>query len=319
MFGQGPHNRSQKIGFILIPDFSMMAFTACIEPLRTANRLSRKPLYDWQALSLDGQPVKASNQVTITPDNASSDITDCDVIFICAGLRPRRFLTPQLSAEIRRFNRKGMPIGSVCTGSEALAYAGVLTGHRCTIHWENIETFKELYPALEITATLFEIDRKRYTCSGGTAPIDMMIHSIRLDHGDALAQNVAEQLLHNFVREPHHNQRMAIDHRTGLNHPKLLAAIGYMEAYIEEPLSLVRLAQKVELSLRQLERLFKAQLNTSPGKYYLNLRLERARHFLRQTGMSVMEIGLASGFNSASNFSRCYKAQFGHSPHQERL
>lgn len=319
MFGQGPHNRPQKIGFILMPDFSMMAFTACIEPLRAANRLSRKPLYEWQALSSEGKPVKASNQVTITPDNTSAGALDCDVVFICAGLRPRRFLTPELGADIRRIARKGLAVGAVCTGSEALAYAGVLSGHRCTIHWENIESFKELYPTLEITATLFEIDRKRYTCSGGTAPIDMMIHSIRLDHGDALAQNVAEQLLHNFVREPHHNQRMAITHRTGIRHPKLLAAIGYMEAYIEEPLTLSRLAQKVGLSLRQLERLFKEQLKTSPGKYYLSLRLERARHFLRQTAMSVMEVGLASGFNSASTFSRSYKAKFGHSPHQERL
>ncbi len=319
MFGQGPRNRTQKIGFLLMPDFSMIAFTASIEPLRAANRLSRNPLYEWQTLSLDGLPVTASNKVTITPDNASSKAHDCDVIFVCAGLRPRRFLSEKLRGEIRGFARRGTHLGAVCTGSLALAYAGVLTGYRCTIHWENIETFKEVYPALEITATLFEIDRNRYTCSGGTAPIDMMIHSIRLDHGDILAQNVAEQLLHNFVREPHDNQRMAIEHRTGITHPKLLAAIGYMEVFIEDPLSLERLASRVELSLRQLERLFKDQLQTSPGKYYLNLRLEKARHYLRQTPMSVMEIGLASGFNSASNFSRSYKTHFGHTPKDERL
>lgn len=318
MFGHVPSNRAQKIGFLLMPEFSMIAFTASIEPLRAANRMSRKSLYEWQTLSLDGRPVTASNRVAITPDNPLSYAHDCDVIFVCAGLRPRRFLNQRLRGEIRGFALRGTHLGAVCTGSEALAYAGVLTGYRCTIHWENIEIFKEVYPALNITATLFEIDRNRYTCSGGTAPIDMMIHAIRLDHGDTLALNVAEQLLHNFVREPHDNQRMAIEHRTGIRHPKLLAAIGYMEVFMEDPLPLDRLARRVELSLRQLERLFKEQLDTTPGKYYLNLRLERARHFLRQTPMSVMEIGLASGFNSASSFSRRYKAHFGHSPQEER-
>ena len=318
MFGKIPANRAQKIGFLLMPDFSMIAFTACIEPLRAANRLSRKPLYEWQTLSVDGESVTASNKVTITPDNACVNAHDCDVIFVCAGLRPARFLDQSLRGELRGFSLRGTHLGAVCTGSEALAYAGLLTGYRCTIHWENIETFKEVYPSLNITATLFEIDRNRYTCSGGTAPIDMMIHGIKLDHGEVLALNVAEQLLHNFIREPHDNQRMAIEHRTGIHHPKLLASIGYMEVHIEQNMSLEKLAETVGLSLRQLERLFKTQLNTTPGKYYLNLRLERARHFLRQTKMSVTEISLATGFNSASNFSRSYRTHYGHTPNHER-
>ena len=318
MFGNVPRNRAQKIGFLLMPEFSMMAFTACIEPLRAANRLSREPLYDWRTLSLDGDAVKASNEVTIIPDMRTGDAQDCAVIFVCAGLRPARFLTPKLRGEIRGFALRGTHLGAVCTGSEALAYAGVLTGYRCTIHWENIETFKEVYPSLDITATLFEIDRNRYTCSGGTAPIDMMIHGIKLDHGETLAFNVAEQLLHNFIREPHENQRMAIEHRTGINHPKLLASIGYMEVYIEQTLPLEKLARSVGLSLRQLERLFKTHLKTTPGKYYLNLRLERARQFLRQTTLSVTEVSLATGFNSASSFSRSYRTAYGHTPNDER-
>ncbi len=319
MFGNNSKHTTQKIGFLLIPDFSMIAFTACIEPLRAANRMSRKTLYEWQTLSLDGLPVTASNRVTITPDNSSAEAHDCDVIFVCAGLRPRRFLSQNLRGEIRKFVRRGTPLGAVCTGSEALAYAGVLTGYRCTIHWENIEAFKETYPDLDITATLFEIDRNRYTCSGGTAAIDMMIHAIKLDHGDTLALTVAEQLLHNYIREPQDNQRMAIEHRTGIHHPKLLAAIGYMEAHIEHPMLIEQLTQTIGLSLRQLERLFKEQLATTPGRYYLTLRLERARQFLRQTSLSIMEISLACGFNSASHFSRSYKNHYGHSPYQERL
>ncbi|WP_409432987.1 GlxA family transcriptional regulator [Litorimonas sp. RW-G-Af-16] len=318
MFGHNSQSKPQRIGFLLLPEFSMIAFTACIEPLRAANRLSREPLYEWTTLSLDGLPVTASNRVKLTPDGALR-ASDCDAVFVCAGLRPVKYLGNPLRNEIRSLVRRGKAIGAVCTGSFALADAGVLTGYRCTIHWEDVETFKEVFPNLDITATLFEIDRNRYTCSGGTAPLDMMIYSIKLDHGSTLALNVAEQMLHNFVREPQDNQRMAIEYRTGITHPKLLAAIGYMEAHTENPISLERLASEIDISVRQLERLFQSQLSTTPARYYLNLRLNRARQFLRRTTMSILEVGFAAGFNSSSHFSQAYKKHFGHSPNAERL
>jgi len=318
MFGLIQNIGPQKIGFLLLPEFSMIAFTASIEPLRSANRMSRKTLYEWQTLSLDGLPITASNGVTITPDTAVRFSHECDVVFVCAGTRPQKYLSSVLQNELRSLSLRGKSLGSVCTGSFALAYAGILTGYRCTIHWEDLETFKEVYPNLDITATLFEIDRNRFTCSGGTAPLDMMIYSIRLDHGETLALNVAEQMLHNFVREPHDNQRMAIEHRTGIHHPKLLAAIGYMEAYTETPMTLDKLATTVGMSLRQLERLFKSELKTTPAQYYMSIRLKRARQFLRRTSLSVLEVGIAAGFNSPSHFAQTYKKCFGHAPSGER-
>jgi len=259
-----------------------------------------------------------SNGVTITPDTAVRFSHDCDVVFVCAGTRPQKYLSSVLQNELRSLSLRGKALGSVCTGSFALAYAGILTGYRCTIHWEDIETFKEVYPNLDITATLFEIDRNRFTCSGGTAPLDMMIYSIKLDHGETLALNVAEQMLHNFVREPQDNQRMAIEHRTGIHHPKLLAAIGYMEAYTETPMALDKLATTVGMSLRQLERLFKSELKTTPAQYYMSIRLKRARQFLRRTSLSILEVGIAAGFNSPSHFAQTYKKRFGHAPSEER-
>jgi len=318
MFGTATRKTPQTIGFLLLPQFSMIAFTASIEPLRAANRISRKSLYEWKTASIDGGPVSASNGVTITPDLALKDAKDCDVIFVCAGLRPHQNVPQNLGGTLRDFARKGLPLGSVCTGSVALAIAGLLKGYRCTIHWQNIEGFAESFPALDITATLFEIDRNRYTCSGGTAPLDMMIHSIKLDHGDTLALSVAEQMLHNFVREPQAGQRMAIEHRTGIRHPKLLAAIAYMEAHIENPISLQSLCTEIGLSLRQLERLFKSQIDTTPARYYLDLRIRRARQLLRQSPMSIMEIAVATGFNSASHFTQVYKKTMGYAPSEER-
>ena len=318
MFGNIEGDKTQTIGFLLVPNFSMIAFTAAIEPLRTANRLANKKLYDWTIIGTDNASILASNELEILPELNIYESLDIDTLVICAGLDANHYLNKKLLGRLRTLARKPIMLGSVCTGSILLAEAGLLNDKRCTIHWENIEGFAETYPHLNITATLFEVDQNRFTCSGGTAPLDMMIHSMELDHGKAFSLNVADRLLHNFVREPHEAQRMNIGYRTGIHNPKLLAAIGYMEVYLENPLSLSNLAKSVNISLRQLERLFKLKLGTTPARYYLDLRLERARQLLKQTSMSVLQVAVSTGFTSASHFTQSYKKFFGHPPSQER-
>jgi transcriptional regulator GlxA family with amidase domain len=318
MFGKEPVKSPQRIAFLLLPDFSMMAFTSCVEPLRAANRESGDALYLWETYSVDGQAVRASSGVTIQPHGSILDDFDADVLFVCAGIRPNDFDDETIFARLRECDRSGMAIGGVCSGSMALARAGMLRGYRCTIHWEYVEPFVERFPDLDVTATLFEIDRDRYTCSGGTAPLDMMINSIARDHGEDLAVSVAEQMLHTFVRHPHDAQRMSIQYRTGISHPKLLAAIAHMEAYLESPVPLADVAGAVGLSPRQLERLFRSHLGKPPSRYYLELRLKRARLLLRQTDMPILQIAVASGFTSASHFARRYREHFRNSPREER-
>ena len=318
MFESGKARTPQKIAFLLLPDFSMMAFTSSVEPLRAANRLSGKKLYDWHIVTHDGQPARASNGIAMVPDGSLFEDFEADTLFVCAGVRAERFSDRKVFDRLRELGRRGIALGGVCTGSLALARAGLLDGYRCTIHWENMEGFVEDFPRLDITATLFEIDRDRYTCSGGTAPLDMMIYAIARDFGDQLAIGVAEQMLHSFVRQPHDAQRMSIQYRTGISNAKLLAVIAYMEAYLESPVSLAELATSVDLSVRQLERLFRNYLGKTPTKYYLELRLQRARLLLRQTTMPILQVAVASGFQSASHFARCYRELFGCAPRSER-
>lgn len=318
MFEKQTKVKTQQIGFLLLPYFSMIAFTACIEPLRVANRMSRKELYSWKTLSINGDVVPASNGVTITPDGSLSDPIDSDVLFICAGVKTREYKDTRISKQLRSYARADVPLGSVCTGSIALADAGLLDGYRCTLHWENVESFVENYPHLDVTATLFEIDRNRYTCSGGTAPLDMMIYAISQTHGRNLAASVAEQMLHNTLRKPHDLQRMPLQHRTGIRNPKLLAAIAFMETNTETSHDLTNVAGSVNLSLRQLERLFRARLDITPSKYYLELRLQRSRLLLRQTTMSILHIAVASGFKSAAHFTQAYRKYLGYPPSAER-
>lgn len=314
-----PEQLPQKVAFLLIPHFSMMAFTSSVEPLRAANRLSGKTLYSWRTLSIDGGPVQASNGIMLVPDGSVHDAIDAKTLFVCGGIRAEHFNDKDVFNRLRELSRRGVALGGVCTGPLALARAGLLDGYRCTIHWENMEGFVEDFPKLQITATLFEIDRDRYTCSGGTAPLDMMIYAISRDFSDKLAIGVAEQMLHNFVRQPHDAQRMSIQHRTGISNPKLLAVIAYMEAYLESPVSLAELASSVELSVRQLERLFRNYLGKTPTRYYLELRLQRAQLLLRQTTMPILQVAVASGFASASHFARCYREFFNCAPRAERV
>jgi len=319
MFGRQPISDVQNIGFLLTPQFSLIAFTSAIEPLRSANRVARKTLFQWNLYSIDGEPVRASNEVEFNPNAQLTKESKFDILFVCSGIRAYDHLNKKTSNVLRALSRRGVPLGSVCTGSASLAEAGLLDGHRCTIHWENIESLGERYPKLDITSAIFETDRNRFTCSGGLAAMDMMLHSIRLDYGRELAIKVADQMLYSAGRSPEDLQRMEITKRTGVTHPKMLAAIGCMETHIEQTISISELAKTVAMSSRQLERLFKSELSTTPTAYYNDLRLDRARVLLRQTGLGIQEIAVATGYNTASYFTKSYKARFGHTPKHERI
>lgn len=309
---------TRKFTFLLIPEFSMMAFTAAIEPLRAANLVASRPLYSWHVASLDGSPVKASNGVNVMPDSPLAEVVEGGVLLVCAGLSANNHTPPDLLKALRMQARRSEALGGVCTGSIILARAGLLDGYRCTVHWEDLVSFSENFPQLELTSRLYEIDRDRVTCSGGTAPLDMMIHFIALDHGRELATGVAELMVHHFAREAHEPQRLSILERTGVRHPKLLQAIALMEAAIEQPVSVDRIAEGAGLSPRQMERLFQMHFQKTPSRYYLGLRLARARHLLGHTPLPVVQIALATGFASPAHFTKCYREAFGNTPSAER-
>ena len=318
MFGFAPRELPQRIGFVLVPRFSMIAFTAAVEPLRLANRASSQELYAWRLYSSDGGPVTASNGIELHPDGDLQAAESCHTMVVCSGLDVHRIDDKKLLSWLRRMDRRGADLGALCTGSHLLARAGLLDGYRCTIHWENLASFVEEFPDIEVTTELFEIDRSRFTCSGGTGAIDMMLNVMAVQHGHELAAAVADQSMHERIRDHHDHQRVSLPARLGVRHPKLLAVIELMERNLEEPLSRADLAKDAKLSTRQLERLFRKYLNRSPARYYLELRLNRARLLLLQTDMSVIDVALACGFVSASHFSKCYRDYFGRTPRKER-
>jgi transcriptional regulator GlxA family with amidase domain len=306
------------IGFMLVHQFSMIAFTAAIEPLRLANRVADSALYEWRLHSVDGAPVEASNGVRVGVDRSFAEARDVDSVIVCAGVDVQLIDHRALVAALRRLTKFGAAAGAVCTGAYVLAKAGLLGGYRSTIHWENLPGMRADFPKLDVGEDLFEIDRDRFTCAGGIAAADMMLSLIMRDHGQAVSAAVTEQLIHHRIRDTSERQRIDLRTRLGATHPKLLRVVTMMEQSIERPLAMSEFAASVALSNRQLERLFWKHLGHPPTQHYLKIRLEHACQLLRQTAMPILSVALASGFNSASHFSKSYVGYFGHSPSAER-
>ncbi len=318
MFGQKPISLPQSIALVLVPEFTMMPVTSAIEPLRLANRLAEKQLYKWTLHSLDGQPVAASNGILTMVNGDLEAVSQDAAIIVCGGLNIQHHTDKRLLSWLRKTSRRGVDIGAVCTGSHVLAEAGLLDGYKCTIHWENLPGFTEAFPDIDVTGGLFEIDEDRFSSAGGTTALDLMLSLITSQHGPDMAAQVAETVLHSPIRHHSENQRLSLPARIGARHPKLVSIIEKMEDNLEDPLSPSLLAKQAGLSTRQLERLFRRYLDRSPKRYYLELRLKKARSLLLQTDMSVINVALACGFSSPSHFSKCYRAFYGRTPYRER-
>jgi transcriptional regulator GlxA family with amidase domain len=308
-----------RIAFLLVPQFSMMAFSAAIEPLRSANRMSERPLFEWQLISIDGKEVMASNGIGIAVHRSLDELRKIDMLVVCAGLEPVQFgRNNRIHHHLRRLARHGSRVGAISTGSFILADAGLLTDRRCTVHWEYADLFRSRYPNLPVSRDLYVVDRGVFTCSGGTAALDMMLHFVSEASGPDIAVAVAEQFIHPQIRGQRDHQRLETHARYGIDSPKLVEIIQLMEGAVENPLDMRQISNRVGISPRQVERLFREQVGTSPKAFYLQLRLTRARTLLRQTINPILAVALECGFGSTSHFSHAYKRVFGIPPTEER-
>ena len=243
---------------------------------------------------------------------------EIDVVIVCGGVRIQQHCDEDVLRWLRLASKKGVSLGAICTGSYVLARAGLLDGYHCSIHWANTATFEETFPEALLSRALFTIVRDRMTCTGGTAPIDMMLWFIDRQLGHQVAAEVADQMICDRIRRSDDEQKVPIRHLAGAQSRKLQAAVELMEANLKEPLGQSELAHYIGLSRRQLQRLFAQHLQCSPSRYYLRLRLHRARALLRQSGLSILEISSICGFISTSHFSKSFKEHFGYSPSQAR-
>jgi transcriptional regulator GlxA family with amidase domain len=308
-----------RIAFLLVPQFSMMAFSAAIEPLRSANRVTERQLFEWRLVSVDGKEVTASNGIAIRVHQALDKLHAIDMLVVCAGLEPMQFESShRLHHQLRRLARHGAMVGAISSGSFILAEAGLLTGRRCTVHWEYADLLRSRHPSLKVSRDLYVVDRDVFTCSGGTAALDMMLHFVSEASSADIALAVAEQFIHPQIRRQEDHQRLEMHTRYGIDSPKLVEIIRLMEGALENPLDIRHISERAGISARQVERLFREQIGASPKAFYIGLRLARARTLLRQTINPILAIAVECGFGSTSHFSHAYKREFGVAPTDER-
>lgn len=305
------------IDLLVVEGFSLMSLAATMEPLRAANRVSGRALYDWRLLSHDGRPVLSSSGLRIPVAAALDPKSPRGALIVVAAFEAAR-RAAGLAARLRAVARARTPLGGIESGSWILATAGLLDGYRATAHWEEVDEFAAAYPAIDVVADRFVIDRERFTAGGATPALDMMLHLIRIQHGMTIALNVASIFIYDQEHLPADRQSIVQVGRLGFVEPRLSAAIRLMEASIEEPLTVARIAAEIGLSARSMQALFVRHLGAAPGAYYLDLRLDAARRLLQQTRRGLLEIAVACGFTSASTFSRAFRRRYGRSPRELR-
>ena len=312
-------NITLHVGFLMMPEYTLSTFSNAISVLRMANRLSGRELYRYSVFSLDGEPLSSSSGIEIRLDGSLKSVDEMNVLIVCGGYNVKDYCTKPVLDELRAMAKKKIPLGGMCTGS-------YVSGCRRFARWLSqlpstgkiLPACASSFPTLNISSSLFVIDRDRYTCSGGISSIDLMLNLVASIHGHQLVQQISEQFTCDRVRTEKDPQRAPLQYLIGASQPRLVDAVTLMEANIEEPLSLDEVADYVGISRRQLERLFNRYLHCAPSRYYLELRLSRARLLLLQTSIPVIDVAISCGFSTAPHFSKCYSDLYGKPPSNER-
>ncbi len=310
-----------QVRVVVTPYFNLAATMAFLDPFRAANYLEGSALFRWKIASETGGAVVASNGVEISTETITdADMPRADILFVSSSWEPERYATPAIRACLRDAAQRQAVLGALDTGAFILAQAGLLEGYRATVHYEHIDAFQELFANTTISEALWVVDRRRVTCCGGAAALDLAVHLIQDTHGSALANAAARYVFAPPVRA-HGTQQLPEDAEPlgSLVPASVRAAIRVMEAHLEAPLPIAEICKKIGLSHRQLDRLFAQSVRKTPALYYRDIRLDRSRGLVTQTDMTMAEIAVASGFSSQVHFSRAYKERFGLPPSKDRI
>ena len=302
-----------QVAFLLIDGFALMSYAAAAEPLRAANVLSGRVLYEITNIPATGDAAISSGGAAVRSEGRQSR-TEFDLVLVVASGDPTRFDDERTFNWIRAMARRGVFLGGISGGPVVLARAGVMQGYRMTVHWEHAPVLAELSPTLIVERSLYVIDRDRMTCAGGIAAMDMMHAQIAGHHGPEFARRVSDWFLHTDVRPSEGPQRAGLSERHGTTNPVIVAAIEAMENHVADPLDLPQLARLAGVSPRQLNRLFGEKMSSTTMAFYRDLRLEKAHVLIGQSTLTITEIALATGFATSAHLSRCFKRRYSRPP-----
>ena len=295
----------------------MVAFSCAIDALRAANQIIGEPVYAWQALSPTDANAVSSSNIEI-PATRISEAKEPDVVVVCGGDRSHSYENEKLTNWLHVLANNGRAIGSISDGAFVVAAAGLFDQVPSTIHWKCLDAYRERFPKLEIRPSIFEISDRRFSSAGGTSSLDLMLHFIRQEHGNELAGQVADNYFHDTIRDGSREQHVTNAFRIAGRIPLLADALLMMEDNLEAPLTIEYIADSLQISRRQLDRIFAQHMKKTPQEFYRELRLARAAGLLTQTGMSVTEIALGCGFHSASHLGKYFSRNYNATPGEYR-
>ncbi|MBO9436467.1 GlxA family transcriptional regulator [Ruegeria sp. R13_0] len=309
---------SQRYIFLLLRSCSAFDVCAAVEALKDANRTSDDIAYDWVFVSDDGSPCLTSGGIELPVECDLFDLKHRDTLLVFGGEAFAQAATPKVLSWLRKQARIGVTIGGISSGVHTLLKAGVLPNEGITTHWNYRSVLQEQFEDIDIGRALYSLNGNRFTCAGGLATVDLMLHLIARDNGAETATWVADNLVCSAPRSASQEQTISQCSRIGDRNTKVSEAVDIMLDTLETPISPSQIADEVGISTRQLERLFNRHMNVSPKVYYMRLRIEKARMMLLQTNLKTIEVAIACGFNSPSHFSKIYRKHFGMSPYRER-
>lgn len=319
--GKAPRSAPFRIGLLLLEGHNSLAMHAFVDPFRCANYLRSSKLYEWDFLGWQHDWVVASNGVTIGNLTPIRDFGgDLDLLVVNASWDVETFNQPALLNWLRGQASRGVDLCGLDTGAFVLGFAGLLKGKRSAVHYEHIAAFRETFTDINMGEDLYVIDAGRLASCGGIAATDLALEILRQHQGTEIANAAGRYMFHERLRAGHEGQLPAPKEPIGYTAPeRLREAIVLMESNLEHLLGIGEIAHRVGQSQRQLERLFKAHTGVTPVRYYLDVRLDRARGLVTQTQMAIVDIAVACGFSSGSRFSRAYKLRFGLAPSRDRI
>jgi len=292
----------------------MLSVACTLDPMRAANRIARQTIFEWQILTLDGHPVNLTCGLPVVADMKFGDSAPGDVLIVVAGYNSEDHANKKIITRLAKIAPRYGAVGGVEAGSWVMARAGLLRHHRATTHWEDLEDFAARFPEIEVVPDRFVIDGRYFTTGGASPAFDLMLQLIRARKGAPFAMEVASVFIYDDTRMSTEAQHLVSLGRLNIASPKISAAIKLMETQLDTPLHVSEIAGAVNISVRSLEILFQSEFATSPGRFYRNLRLQMARRLLVETGLSIQEVTVRTGFSSPSAFSRAIRKHFGKPP-----
>ncbi|WP_429817148.1 GlxA family transcriptional regulator [Ensifer sp. B1-9] len=303
-----------EVSVVILPESSIMSLASVLDPMRAANRISGRDVFRWRLLSADGKPVTLTCGVPIVVDGKFAQPLAGDALLVIGGFNLDRHVGKKFIGILQESSRHFDIIAGIESGCWLLGRTGLLNGRRATAHWEELEDFSQAFPALTVLGDRFVADGKFWTSGGASPTFDMMLHWITQRLGSALALDVASIFVYDQTHSATDVQPFVSLGRIETRDPELADAIRLMERTLERPLTIAALTKRLSISQRKLELLFARGLSTSPGAYYLRLRLQVAHRLVRDSGSPIREIAIRCGFDSLSAFSRAYSREYGMSP-----